>query len=300
MPGFIVRRLVQAIFTVLGVMLLTFLLFRVVAGDVSSHFVSQKAREQKRQDWLEKHGFNRPWHEQFGMHLWNSVTLSGRSYATEEKLTTIIAKRAKYSLAITVPAMALGWLVAMVISSIVAYYHGTWIDRTGVFLSVLGMCIPYLAYMILGQWLMFQINPASAWGLDNPVNIYVPVCIAVIAGVGASVRFYRTIILDEVNRDYVRTARAKGVPLPGVLFKHVLKNCMTSLVLSIPFLIMGSLLLERFFGVPGLGDLLLSSVSSRDVPIITGLTFLTAVIYVVALLITDLLYAVFDPRVRLR
>ena len=304
MLAFVARRLIQAVVTVLGVMLLTFLLFRVVAGDVSSHFVSQKAGEQKRQDWLEKHGLNRPWHEQFGMHLWNSVTFSGRSYATEEKLTTIIAKRAKYSLAITVPAMALGWMVAMVISSIGAYHHGMWIDRAGVFLSVLGMCIPYLAYMILGQWLMFQINPASAWGLDNPANIYIPVCIAVIAGVGASVRFYRTIILDEVNRDYVRTARAKGVPLPGVLFKHVLKNCMlpilTGLVLSIPFLIMGSLLLERFFGVPGLGDLLLSSVSSRDVPIITGLTFLTAVIYVIALLITDVLYAVFDPRIRLR
>ncbi len=304
MLWFVIRRLVQAALTVLGVMLLTFLLFRVIAGDVSANFVSPKATEEVRQVWLAKHGLDKPFAEQFVMHFYNSLTFQGRSYATEEKLTTIIAERAKYSLALSVPAMAGGWVLAMVISCIVAYYHDTWIDRTGVFLSVLGMCVPYLAYMILGQWLMFQINPDIAWGLDNPTSIYVPIAIAIIAGTGGSVRFYRTVILDEVRRDYVRTARAKGVPLPGVLFKHVLKNCMlpilTNLVLAIPFLIMGSLLLERFFGVPGLGDLLLLSISSRDVPIIAGLTFLTAVIYVIALLLTDVLYAVFDPRIRLR
>ncbi|KKL07562.1 hypothetical protein LCGC14_2584780 [marine sediment metagenome] len=244
-------------------------------------------------------------HEQFWMHLGQSITFQGKSYEShEKKLLTIIAEKAKYSLALTVPAMALGWLLAMIISCLVAYYHDTWIDRIGVFLSVLGMCVPFLAYMILGQWLMFKIDPDVAWGLDRPTNIYIPITIAVIAGMGGSVRFYRTIILDEVSRDYVRTARAKGVPLPGVLFRHVLKNCMlpilTNLVLAIPFLIMGSLLLERFFGVPGLGDLMLSSITSRDVPIIAGLTFLTAVIYVVGLLVTDILYAVFDPRIRLR
>jgi len=130
------------------------------------------------------------------------------------------------------------------------------------------------------------------------------VTIAVVAGLGGSVRFYRTVILDEVNRDYVRTARAKGVPLYGILFRHVLKNCMlpilTSLVVSIPFLILGSLLLEQFFGIPGLGSLMITSVSDRDVPIISGLTFLTALVFIIGLLITDVLYAVFDPRIRLR
>ena len=241
---------------------------------------------------------------QFFWHLWESVTFSNRSYKTNELLLEVIAKRAKYSLALTVPMLALGWISAMVISSIVAYYRGRLIDRLGVFVCVLGMCIPYLVYMIVGQKIVFMIAPTAAWGLHRPANIYVPIAIAVIAGVGGSVRFYRTVILDEINRDYVRTARAKGVPLPGILFKHVLKNCMlpilTSLVVSIPFLVMGSLLLERFFGVPGLGSLMVSSVSDRDVPIISGLTFLTAAIYVLGLLITDVLYAVFDPRIRLR
>jgi len=158
--------------------------------------------------------------------------------------------------------------------------------------------------MILGQWLAFKISPECAWGLHNRANIYVPIAIGVVAGLGGSVRFYRTIILDQINQDYVRTARAKGAPLTTILFKHVVRNCMlpilTNLVMAIPMLILGSLLLERFFGIPGLGDLLISSIASRDVPIITGLTFLTAVIYVLGLLVTDLLYAVFDPRIRLR
>ncbi len=320
MSRFVLRRLIQSVFTIFGVMLLTFILFRVIAGDVSAQFVGQKATKEDRQNWLHKHGLDKPeilnrdywwqpwrgefWDTQFFHHFRSSILFEGKSYAWEEKLTDIIWKKAKYSLALTVPVMAIGWVLAMVVSSFVAYYRDTWIDHTGVFLSVLGMCIPFLAYMILGQFLMFHIDPESAWGLDRPTNIYVPILIAVIAGQGRSVRFYRTVILDEINRDYVRTARAKGVPLPGILFKHVLKNCMlpilTQLVMAIPFLIMGSLLLEQFFGVPGLGSLMLSSISSRDVPIINGLVFLTACIYVVSLLLTDVLYAVFDPRIRLR
>jgi peptide/nickel transport system permease protein len=219
-------------------------------------------------------------------------------------LLEIIGQRAKFSLSITVPALVLTWLISMIISCFVAYYRGTWIDKFGVLLTVLGMCIPYLAYMLLGQWVMFKIAPEYAAGLFHPSSIYVPVLIAVVAGLGSEVRFYRTIILNEINKDYVRTARAKGVPLTSILFLHVLKNCMlpilTDLISTIPFLIMGALLLERFFGIPGLGDLLLTSITSRDVPIITGLTYLTAVLYVISLIITDILYAVFDPRIRLQ
>jgi peptide/nickel transport system permease protein len=241
---------------------------------------------------------------QFFWHLWENMTFQGRSYATNQSLLEIVGERGKFSLSITVPAMVLTWLFAMVISCFVAYYRDTWIDRFGVFFTVLGMCVPYLAYMLIGQWLMFKIAPAYAAGLAHPSSIYVPVFIAVAAGLGAEVRFYRTIILNEINKDYVRTARAKGVPLPSILFLHVLKNCMlpilTDLITTIPFLILGSLLLERFFGIPGLGDLLLTSITSRDVPIITGLTFLTAILYVISLLITDVLYAVFDPRINLQ
>ncbi len=242
---------------------------------------------------------------QFWPYLISSATFQSRSLQYNEKLTDIIVSRAPYSLALTVPAMALGWLAAMIISSFVAYYRDTWIDKIGVFLSVLGMCIPFLAFMILGQWVMFQISPEHAYGLvSGRGNIYVPIAIMVIAGLGGSVRFYRTVILDEINRDYVRTARAKGAPLTSVLFKHVLKNCMlpilTNLILAIPFLIMGSLLVESSFGIPGLGDLMITSINSRDEPIITGMVFLTALIYTIGLLLTDLSYVLFDPRIRVK
>lgn len=240
---------------------------------------------------------------QFFDHLYKSVTFQARSLTTNEKLTEIIVERAPASLAITVPAMALGWVAAMVISCFVAYFRGTLLDKAGVFLSVLGMCVPFLAFMIYGQWLMFEIAPARAYGLFHRSNVYVPIVIMVVAGMGASVRFYRTVILDQVNSEYVRTARAKGAPLTAILFKHVLKNCMlpilTNLVLALPFLIMGSLLVETYFGIPGLGDLLLSSITNRDEPIINALVFLTAVLYTVGVLVTDITYAVFDPRIRL-
>jgi len=241
---------------------------------------------------------------QFVDHLRKSVTFQGRSLTTNQTLTEIIAKRAPYSLALTIPAMTLGWISAMIVASLVAYYRGRLADKIGVFLSVLGMCVPFLAFMIYGQWLMFVIAPFRAYGLSYRSNIYVPVIIMVIAGLGASVRFYRTVILDEVNRDYVRTARAKGLPLSAVLFKHVLKNCMlpilTNLILSIPFLIMGSLLAETYFGIPGLGDLMINSINGRDEPILSGLVFLSALIYTIGVLVTDLSYAVFDPRIRLQ
>jgi peptide/nickel transport system permease protein len=322
MGRFILRRLFQAVFTIFGVMLLTFVLFNVMPGDPAGVYVDVRRQgPEALEEWRQRHGQDKPllvntsegfnpldetfYDSQFFHHLYNSVTFSGYSYQWEDRrLLDIIGERAKYSMALTIPQLAVGWFIGLLISSIVAYWRGTLVDHLGVFLAVLGMCVPFLAYIIFGQLLMFEISPEHAWGISHTVNIYVPVMIGVAAGVGANVRFYRTIILDQVNQDYVRTARAKGVPLPSILGKHVLKNCMlpilTSLVLSIPFLILGSLLLEKFFGIPGLGDLMINSITSKDVPLITGLTFLTALVYVTGLLITDVLYGIFDPRIRLK
>ena len=318
MLAFILRRLGQALLTLAGVMVLTFILFNFIAGDVSRHYLARDPSPEDRATWNAQHGFDKPkfintdyapwqgefWDSQFTHHMVNSVTFKAKSLKFEDQtIAEIIIDRAPYSLALTVPALGFGWCLGMSISLMVAYYRDTWIDRTGVFLTVIGMCIPFLAYMIFGQWLVAQISPPLAWGYRNIHNVYIPISIAVIAGLGGNVRFYRTIFLDEVQRDYVRTARAKGASLGRVLFVHVLKNCMlpilTSLVMAIPFLIMGNLLLEQFFGIPGLGDLMLTSISTRDIPMISALTFLTAAIYVFGILITDLLYTVFDPRVRL-
>jgi len=443
MGRYIIRRLLQSVLTVFGVMLITFVLFRIIAGDVSSSYVNQKLGMEARRAFNEKHRLDRPalfnmhrrlelvdrtmgsgvfavrdsgssravrafeialapwqprekekppeltvagrlvfnlsratrlsdmtghkplvsqerqgalpflvivlsdgtvlpvalqtittcgglcdaiaahpankgrcearisqWRigqlfdSQFFWHLYENITFSGRSYATDQTIMQTIAERGRFSLSITVPAMALGWLLAMVLACLVAFYRDSFVDRVTVFITVLGMCVPYLAYMLFVQWVMFKIAPEYASGLASPFSIYVPVFISVIAGLGASVRFYRVIFLNEINKDYVRTARAKGVPLTGILFKHVIKNCMlpilTDVISGIPFLIMGALILEKFFGIPGLGDMLLTSITSRDVPVITGLTFFTTILFVISLLVTDILYAVFDPRVRFR
>ncbi len=322
MGSYVLRRLIQAVFTIFGVMLLTFLLFHLTPRDVANTYVDKRKQgEQAVEDWKAKHHMNLPvlvnlsegfdpfdrtfYHSQFFHHMGKSVTFSGHSFQyPEQTLLDIIAHRARYSLALTIPQLGLGWLLGLSVAAIVAYYRGQWIDSLGVFLAVLGMCIPYLAYIIVVQYGMFKLNPELALGTANFYNMYIPISIGVVAGLGASVRFYRTIILDQVNQDYVRTARAKGVALPSILGKHVLKNCMlpilTSLVMSIPFLIMGSLFLEKFFAIPGLGDLMITSITADDIPLITGLTFLLAVVYTLGLLITDILYAVFDPRIRLK
>lgn len=239
---------------------------------------------------------------QFFNHLKDSITFQSRSFKTDKLLLATIKERAQYSLSIMIPVTALEFLLGLAIAAYVAYYRGRPVDKIGVFASVLGMCVPFLAWMIYGQWVMEQLAPAHAYGIFYQANVYVPIAIMVVAGLGHIVRFYRTVILDETNRDYVRTARAKGLPLTGVLFKHVLKNCMlpvlTQLILSLPFLIMGSLLVESFFGIPGLGDTMFTSIKSNDEPILNGMVFLTALVYTIGMLLTDISYAIFDPRVR--
>jgi peptide/nickel transport system permease protein len=241
---------------------------------------------------------------QFFRHFWTSATFQSRSLKDNKPLTQIIRDHAPASLAIAVPALALEWLLGLTIACFVAYYRDSTLDRVGVLLSVLAMCIPFLAFMIFGHWVVNRINPEYAYGQIHRINIYLPIAISVLAGLGGMVRFYRTIILDETGRDYVRTARAKGLPLTSILFKHVLKNCMlpilTSLIMAIPFLIMGNLLLESYFGIPGLGDLMITSINDRNEPIMNGLVFLTGLIWTVGVLVTDICYAIFDPRIRLQ
>lgn len=313
---YIAKRLGFAVLALVSVMVLTFALFQVSGGDIASAYLGPQSTQEARKAFNEKYHLDwplikpswenglKPYQTQLFLHMYQTLTFSGKSFATNETLWEVTKGRGADSLALSIPILALSWFSAMIVSCFVAYYRGTWIDHVGVFVCVLGMCIPYLAYMIFGQMFMFWLCPAAAWGIDPISNIYLPVCIAVIAGLGGMVRFYRTVILNEINQDYVRTARAKGVPLPGILFRHVLKNCMlpilTNLVMIIPFLILGNLLLENFFGIHGLGDLMISSITTRDIPIISALTFWTAVLYILALFATDVLYAVFDPRIRLK
>jgi peptide/nickel transport system permease protein len=209
------------------------------------------------------------------------------------------------SLMLTVPIFLIGLVIAISLSLICAFYRSTWLDRTLVILSVALMSINYLVWIVVGQYLAaYRWGWFPVWGFESWAYLILPISIGVLSGLGSDVRFYRTVMLDEMYKEYVRTAFAKGVSQRGVLFKHVLKNAMitvtTNVVIAIPFLYTGSLLLESFFGIPGLGYLAINAIMSSDVDVIRAIVLIGAVLYVVANLLTDICYALVDPRVQLR
>jgi peptide/nickel transport system permease protein len=227
----------------------------------------------------------------------------GRDIARE------IGTRMGPSLAIALPTFVLGLFVAISFALLLVFFRATTLDFAGVVLCVAMMSISGLFYIIGGQWLVSKIwhlVPISGYsgGLDAAKFLILPVIIGVIGGIGSSARWYRTIFLEEISRDYVRTARAKGLPERAVLFRHVLRNAMipilTGVVVVIPTLFMGSLLTESFFGVPGLGSYTIDAINAQDFAVVRSMVFIGSVLYIVGLLLTDISYTVADPRVRLQ
>jgi peptide/nickel transport system permease protein len=209
------------------------------------------------------------------------------------------------SLSLTVPMFIVGLLVSISLALICAFYRDTLIDRTFVLVSVVLMSVNYLVWIVLGQYILgYSLRVFPVWGYESARYLLLPCIIGVVSGLGANLRFYRTVMLDEMYRDYVRTAFAKGVSKSGVLFKHVLKNAMipilTSVVMAIPFLYTGSILLETFFGIPGLGRMGINAINSSDFDVVKALVMIGAVIYLIASLITDICYAMVDPRIKLK
>ena len=219
-----------------------------------------------------------------------------------------IFRRIGPSLSITLPAFVLGLLLNIFFAMGVALYRGTYVDHWGVLLCVLLMSVSALFYIIAGQVVFakaLRLVPISGFdsGIYSFKFIVLPVLIAVVMGLGGSVRFYRTIFLEEIGKDYVRTARAKGLPERTVLFVHTLTNAMipilTNVVVSLPFLFAGSLLLESFFAIPGMGSFMLEAIQRQDFAIVQAMVSLGSFLYIVGLLLTDISYTLVDPRVRL-
>jgi peptide/nickel transport system permease protein len=219
-----------------------------------------------------------------------------------------VLKRIGPSLSITVPALLLGLLIDIFFSMMLTVYRGTYVDYWGVALCVIFMSISGLFYITAGQAIFaktLRLVPISGfdYGSHALKFILMPVFISVLSGMGGSVRFHRTIFLEEINKDYVRTARAKGLPERSVLFIHTLKNAMlpilTGLVLSLPFLYAGSLLLESFFAIPGMGAFMLDAIQRQDFAVVQAMVSLGSFLYILGLLMTDISYTLVDPRVRL-
>ena len=325
MLAYVIRRLLYAIPILIGVNLFTFALFFVVntPDDMARMQLGVKrVTPEAIQKWKAERGYDKPL-------VWNAAA------AGNEKLTDTIlfsksvrmfvgdfgraddgrdiareiGTRMGPSLAIAVPTFVLGLFVAISFALLLVFFRATTLDFAGVVLCVAMMSISGLFYIIGGQWLVskvWHLVPISGYsgGLDAAKFLILPVIIGVIGGIGSSARWYRTIFLEEISRDYVRTARAKGLPERVVLFRHVLRNAMipilTGVVVVIPTLFMGSLLTESFFGVPGLGSYTIDAINAQDFAVVRSMVFIGSVLYIAGLLLTDISYTVADPRVRLQ
>ncbi len=323
MIAYIVRRLLYAIPILIGVNLITFALFFVVntPDDMARMQLGVKRVTQEAIDkWKAERGYDKPL-------LYNaaapgaqrltdtiffrkSVRLFVLDFGQADDQRDIaheIRTRMWPSLAVALPVFLLGIAVNITFALLMAFFRATYIDFWGVVLCVALMSISTLFYIISGQYLvskLWRLVPISGYdgGLDAVRFVILPVIIGIASGIGSGARWYRTIFLEEIGKDYVRTARAKGLAETTVLFRHVLRNAMipilTGAVAAIPLLFLGSLLTESFFGIPGLGSYTIDAIGSQDFAVVRSMVFLGSVLYIVGLILTDISYTLADPRVR--
>lgn len=324
MIRYIIRRLLYFIPTILGVAFFTFLLFRLVGGNPAYQLAGKNATPEIIQEIEKELGFDKPlflnfkkasqhWYyifdSQFTFHFKQALTFHfGRSYKTKQKISTIFKDGIGPSLSLAIPSFFIGIFLSISIALFAAFYRGSWFDKIIVLLSVIGLSLPVLAIIIAGQYFFgykLGLFPISGYnfGLGSIPYLALPSLIWIFSSLGGNVRFFRTVILDEVKQDYVTTAKAKGLDNKSILFKHVLKNALipilTNLIVAIPFLFTGSLLLENFFGIPGLGNMGIMALGNSDWPVINALTYIGAILFVIANLLSDITYALVDPRIKL-
>ena len=308
---YLLRRLLYSIPILIGVSLLTFVLFYMTSSpeQMARKNLSAKNPSPKQiTTWIVKHGYDKPRSEQFKKHMTELFLFRfGKSDVNGEDIRERLIKGAGPSGMLGLAAFALSLVTTVTFALIAAYYRGTYVDGFLTFLSVFLMSVVYMVYIIAGQFILGKIlkyaplagytSGTSAWKF-----LLLPVIVAVISGLGGSMRLYRTFLLEEMGQDYVRTARAKGVGERAVLFSHVLKNAaipiITSVVLGIPLIFLGSLLLESFFGIPGLGGLTVDAITNQDFAIVRAMVFIGTILYIIGAMLTDICYALVDPRVR--
>jgi peptide/nickel transport system permease protein len=318
--AYILRRIAYGLLVVLGVLFFLFLLFFAIANpdDIARKALGEKVDAKVIEQWKINHNYHKP--------LWPTIDnpsdnllvdhfarmLSfnfGRSDADDTLISDRIRKGIGPSLALTVPLFLLGIFFGVMLALFVAFFRETYIDRMGVFLAVLGMSVSILLYIIGVQYLVgkllhwfpisgFDPSPQVIWRF-----LALPILVGLIKGIGSDVRFYRTVFVEEIYRDYVRTARAKGCSEGRIMVRHVLRNAMipilTQVVVAIPFLFTGALLLESFFGIPGLGSLTFDAIDGNDFSVLRTMVYIGSLLFIAGQIITDITYTLVDPRVRL-
>jgi peptide/nickel transport system permease protein len=318
MGAYVIRRLAYGVGVVFGVLFLLFLLFFTVTepDDIARKALGDKVPREAIEQWKVNHGYDRPlwpwqdWEENLLFdHYHKMLTFDfGLSDADDSPIIDRIASGIGPSLSLTVPLLVLGLLAAIPLSLLVAFFRETYIDRMGVFLCVLAMSVSTLLYIIGAQFLIGKVlrwYPISGFDADLmllPRFLALPVIVGIVSGIGSDVRFYRTVFLEESGRDFVRTARAKGASEPRIMTRHVLRNALipilTHIVLAIPFLFTGSILLEAFFGIPGLGSITVDAIQANDFSTLRTMVYIGSLLFVLGQVATDLSYGLVDPRVR--
>lgn len=308
---YIFRRILYLIPVLLGVCFIVFVLFNVVAGDPTALLLGKHASAQQMAELREQLGLNKSMFMQYVDIVKSAFTFDfGRSWATKQQISSMISHGAIPSLTVTLPAFVLSTIISILFATLVAYYRGKKIDLFVRISCIAMMSISSLVYILVFQKVfafdlgLFEISGYEYGFPDFLPYISLPIIIWVVLSLGPDIRFYRTIVLDEIYQDYVRTARAKGLSEKVVLLKHVLRNALipiiTYTVVNIPFLLLGSLLIESFFAIPGLGGIVINALNSSDFPVLKAMTILSAVAYIIFTLIQDVLYTIVDPRIRLK
>ncbi len=324
MFAYILRRMIYAIPILIGVNLITFMLFFMVNSPedmARAQLGAKQVSPQMIQSWKEQRGYDKPLFinqkaEGFSiltdtLFVKESLKLFSFDFGISDSNRNIgsdIQERMGPSLAIALPTFIIALITNISLALLLVLFRGSALDTSMMVIAVMIMSISGLFYIIAGQVLfskMWHWVPISGYesGWEGLKFIILPVLIGVFAGIGSGVRWYRSIFLEQINQDYVRTARAKGLSELRVLFVHVLRNGMlpilTGVVVVIPTLFMGSLIMESFFGIPGLGSYTIDAINSQDFAIVKAMVFLGSVLYIVGLVLTDISYTFFDPRVKL-
>ena len=334
MLAYVLRRLWQMIPTLAGVMLLIFFLFNWVGGDPALVLAGKITNKDQIENIRKQLGVDQPYPVQLGYFAFEvangftctyksytdparakaqaegkpSACQAVRSWATNEEVPKILATRIGPTLTIMIPVLVLETILGVMLAIGVAYVRGTLTDRMIMMICTVAMSISFLVYIIVAQyyfgfkWGMF---PVQGW-TDNfwkNLTTYapLPIMLAIFVGLAPALRLYRSFFLDEINHDYVRTARAKGVAEKIVMLKHVLRNAMipilTNVGIALPGIFVGSFLLETFFSIPGLGREILTAVNRSDFPVIKAATVYLAMVTMIINLLVDVMYKAVDPRV---
>jgi peptide/nickel transport system permease protein len=310
MGKFILRRLLYMIPIFFGITLVTFVLFNVAGGDPAAQAAGRYATPDQIAVMRTQMGLDKPLIRQYFDLVTQLFTFDfGRSWSSKQQISHLIIAGIGPSLTVTFPGFLLSLLITIPLALIAAHRRGSFFDKATMIACLALTSISSVVYVLAGQYfLAYKVGlfPISGW--DPSWNgrwqyATLPIIIMVSLSLGAYILFFRTVFLDEIYQDYVRTARSKGLSNTKILLKHVLRNALvpiiTLVVLQIPFLITGSLLTESFFGIPGLGGLIYQAIQEADFPVIKAMTIVSAVLYMVFQLISDVLYAVVDPKIRL-